>query len=253
MKPAFSLRLALKIPPISTNFTFRLCFTEHTFWKERPKHIFFDNCATCVYMVFSRSEDLFKKGFAQKSSEFHAGKMLVWLFGQVGVRSSMRESFQIPNWTATTIGPSRWWSGKKCSRASGCKWPFQHPLEATCIHSLQLRPLVQPLAATCSQQPLAAIAGKIVKLHVDNFPVPSAGECWEFSGEIGASAGSGSLSPGQVAASSCSSGCSEQVAASGCFCQIQNTRHTHALWELRCLEKDGKQASTSSERFHSEE
>ena len=46
--------------------------------------------------------------------------------------------------------------GKKCSRASGCKWPFQHPLEATCIHSLQQRPLVQPLAATCSQQPLAA-------------------------------------------------------------------------------------------------
>ena len=56
--------------------------------------------------------------------------------------------------------------------------------------SIHLRPLastrcscghwcshLQPLAHSSHLQPLAAIAGKIVKLHVDNFPVPSAGEC----------------------------------------------------------------------------
>ena len=66
--------------------------------KRTPKTYFLDNGATCVYMVFSHSEDLFKKGFAQKSSEFHGGKMFVWLLGHVGVRSSMRESRQLPNY-----------------------------------------------------------------------------------------------------------------------------------------------------------
>ena len=50
-------------------------------------------------------------------------------------------------------------------------------------------------------------------------------------------------SSGWLAASGCASGCSSgskwllkwlraQVAASGCFCQIQNTRHMHALWKI---------------------
>ena len=52
--------------------------------------------ATCVYMVFTCSQSVFKTGFVQKSSEFHWGDKLVWLFGHVGVRSSMRENIPVP-------------------------------------------------------------------------------------------------------------------------------------------------------------
>ena len=52
--------------------------------------------ATCVYMVFTCSQIVFKTGFVQKSSEFHWGDKLVWLFGHVGVRSSMRENIPVP-------------------------------------------------------------------------------------------------------------------------------------------------------------
>ena len=52
--------------------------------------------ATCVYMVFTCSQNVFKTGFVQKSSEFHWGYKLVWLFRHVGVRSSMRENIPVP-------------------------------------------------------------------------------------------------------------------------------------------------------------
>ena len=51
---------------------------------------------TCVYMVFTCSQNEFKIGFIQKSSEFHWGNKLVWLFGHVGVRSSMGENIPVP-------------------------------------------------------------------------------------------------------------------------------------------------------------
>ena len=112
--------------------------------KRTPKTYFLDNGATCVYMVFSHSEDLFKKGFAQKSSEFHGGKMFVWLLRHVGVRSSMWESRQLPNWHRPAAFLHISYKGATPTRSNDFQTrKCKHPVCAPGERSSSRRPLLR--------------------------------------------------------------------------------------------------------------